>query len=53
LLTGDGLCKLAINDFFELLVSDTKEKLESKQPGELNNSLLISHAFTHRMVGSS
>jgi hypothetical protein len=45
--------KESIEAFIQLLIDNTKENLDVEDIAELNKSLLLSHPFTHRMVGQS
>lgn len=45
--------KESIEAFIQLLIDNTKENLDVEDIAELNKSLLLSHPFTHRMVGPS
>lgn len=44
-------CKESITNFIEVIISNTKEHLELEDLTEMNRLLLLSHPFTHRMVG--
>lgn len=49
------VCKESVKLFIDTIIENTNDKLEAAQMGgedaDINKQLLLSHPFTHRMVG--